>query len=1003
MQRLRPQRSKWARPEDPVDIERLLRTRYSQLLIWARNLTRGDDSRAQDIVQELCLYFALKRPDLRNVENVESYLYTCLRHICLSNLARASREANHFVSIADFDSFDFAIHSRRSGDPLERQNNLRRICSFSLWRKERSKSASYFILHFFHGYSRQETADLARLPISAIYNKLKVARLEIKCYLEDPGKLRIANREAPPAAPRSWTLLSAPDLFQELRDMILRARLRACLPEIELLAYYAPGQSEPIPCALLSHIVSCERCLGVIDRHLQRPGLAEREPLDSMGFAGDVPSTPVQKDALEIHVFELLKRRSKQVYEHRPNTLSIAHNGNIIASHDVVSAKSTLSARVVAPERDSFMEVFTEQEVRLALISIEDMPPEGPSRLEQHIHLSDSRWLEVLVLFDGLGLHSQVTYYDEALAWGGTLETSEEIDADPLIAATISKEIAEVLPPKEGSAAWDKIRRALQALTPAPVFAWSLTLLLFAGIAGYLLLHSARRPLDAAMVLDRSIRAETVASRGTTEHQILRVEEITANGAMKQRGTIELWKDGDGSRFIRSLYDPKHRLVAATWRNKSGTHSRVREGQSRSNDQSELLALDLWQQELSAAGFRKLGGQESFAATADGYELTTVLPAREGPHFVSATLVLDKSFRPLQQTLEVRNGKRTLRLRWIQVSLERTASASVPDARFDLTDSAPGLSSGLPSPSGRSTTNRDQTGGLVAKLQIATLYQLYELGADVGQPIAVARTADGRLLLSGSVGDPALRQRIVTSLKKLENSELLDLQLNASPDATTHHADAVRSSSPLLYEVGEAKPIVEPLLRAYLSSKKISEEKLNLTIEQYSRHVLLLSQRALQDAYALHRLGSVFSISEMGSLDLASQKCWAEMVGKHSTDLNSELNSLAEQLRPIEPAFRESPSAVVSPIENGEQFFEMTDELLHRMQDLNQVLGSLFTANAGPEKRETPLGLLERGLGEMPLSEAAELGRFASKLKASEKAQLRPSVSDENIGQAPKP
>jgi hypothetical protein len=119
------------------------------------------------------------------------------------------------------------------------------------------------------------------------------------------------------------------------------------------------------------------------------------------------------------------------------------------------------------------------------------------------------------------------------------------------------------------------------------------------------------------------------------------------------------------------------------------------------------------------------------------------------------------------------------------------------------------------------------------------------------------------------------------------------------------------------------------------------------------------------------------------------------MAGKHSADLNSELNSLSEQLLPIDPAFHNSLSPHTSQIENGEQFFQTTDELLHRMQDLNQVLGILFTANTGPTNQETPLALFERGLRAMPLSQAAELSRFTSKLKASEKA----STPDENVEQ----
>ena len=163
----------------PTPVDQLLASRYGQLLQWGAVLTRGDAGKTEEIVQELCLYFTLTQPDLTTVVNLDGYLYTSLRHIYLSALARSSREALRFVSIAEFDSFDSALRGNSSADPLQKQNDLRRICSYTVWRKESSKSASYFILHFFHGYARREIAELACLPIAAIYNKLKVARSEV--------------------------------------------------------------------------------------------------------------------------------------------------------------------------------------------------------------------------------------------------------------------------------------------------------------------------------------------------------------------------------------------------------------------------------------------------------------------------------------------------------------------------------------------------------------------------------------------------------------------------------------------------------------------------------------------------------------------------------------------------------------------------------------------------------------------------------------------------------
>src|ERR1700733_6844542 len=97
-------KTKW-REHGPVEqTDQLLASQYGQLLKWALVLTRGDETKAEEVVQEFCLYFTLTRPDLSGVANLDGYLFTCLRHLYLSSLARASRETLHFVSVADFDS-----------------------------------------------------------------------------------------------------------------------------------------------------------------------------------------------------------------------------------------------------------------------------------------------------------------------------------------------------------------------------------------------------------------------------------------------------------------------------------------------------------------------------------------------------------------------------------------------------------------------------------------------------------------------------------------------------------------------------------------------------------------------------------------------------------------------------------------------------------------------------------------------------------------------------------
>ena len=99
-----------------------------------------------------------------------------------------------------------------------------------------------------------------------------------------------------------------------------------------------------------------------------------------------------------------LRRRWGGIHEYRPISLSIAVNGQIVAFHDVQGEHSTLSARIEHPERAQFVEVFSEHDVRLALLPVEEMPPHGSSMKSQRVELSDDRWLELVLTFDGWGL-----------------------------------------------------------------------------------------------------------------------------------------------------------------------------------------------------------------------------------------------------------------------------------------------------------------------------------------------------------------------------------------------------------------------------------------------------------------------------------------------------------------------------------------------------------------------------------------------------------------------
>jgi DNA-directed RNA polymerase specialized sigma24 family protein len=977
-------------PAVPASVDQLLASRYRQLLHWGTVLTRGDNGKAEEIVQELCLYFTLTQPDLSNVANLDGYLYTSLRHIYLSSLARASREAQRFVSVAEFDSFESALTGNSAGDPLQRQNDLRRICGYAVWRKESSKSASYFILHFFHGYGRREIAELACLPISAIYNKLKIARSEVVSYLEAPGKLRIVNRDLPPQPALSWSLLPVPELFNELRKTILQARLSDCLEPEQLLAHYRATAPKPVSCSLLAHIVSCERCLSLVDRHFRRPTLQDREPLDCVTSSSDGGSGAADQQTLK--VMQAVRRRWDKVREHRPRTLSIAVNGHIIAFHDVRSEHSKLSARIEPAENAKFVEVFSEQDVRFALLSVGELPPAGSHERTQRVELSDDRWLELSLTFDGLGLNGQVAYFDPALASQAIEEEPEEFPA-PLVHSEV--EAAPARPPRRTLSA--ALGRLLGALTPSPVFAWMVIVAALLGAAGYLAYRHRTPPSAAMKLLDKSVQTEAAALQGQTEHQVLRVEEVSANGKVLDQGTVDLWKDGNGDRYLRRLYDSQHRMLAAEWRNKAGQHSSSRgPGTKNAPGSNHSLAMtEFWDQDLSANAFSTLAGQAlRMHAVKEGYELTTDGPIEGHPQLVSAALVLNRRLQPIRATLRVRAGSNVHELRFVQAIYERKPRASVPDSMFDPASytGARDLHSMAIRPPHLPVTG--ESAPVLAELQIAVLYQLNRLHADTGEPIEVKRSEGGRIQVSGAIANDSLRAQITSELRSLPNHELLDLKLFSPQELRMRASRAPQTLATRIYEVNQGKSAADPILRSHFQAKGLSGEHLESAVVTFSHDALEHAQLALQHAYALDRLGRALSATELGSVTVSSQQEWTEMLHQHASALQEQLLAIRAQLTQLSPSGVSMPETTggARAIEGPLQFSQAAGQLLQQVQELDRHVSNVFASGASAGAQASQDDLVASIIRVVPLQRSTEIKSFAMELSSS--AMHRPSDGD---------
>jgi hypothetical protein len=222
----------------------------------------------------------------------------------------------------------------------------------------------------------------------------------------------------------------------------------------------------------------------------------------------------------------------------------------------------------------------------------------------------------------------------------------------------------------------------------------------------------------------------------------------------------------------------------------------------------------------------------------------------------------------------------------------------------------------------------------------------------------------------------------------LNAHKLLELHFISSHDVqgqpTSIHPQPSEGTS--VYDIGFAKPVTDVTLRQYFQTQGISGNALNSSIELYSRSALQRAQRALQNAYALNRLGSALSATELSSVGVASQQQWTEMVHKHAAALEGQFRELHGQLAEILTADEGSSNSVdrLIRIENSAQFNAAASQILKQTQDLNSDIGRLFTSNPSAAARPSNAeSLLAATMHAIPLQDAEEINRFAGKLKTA--------------------
>ena len=923
-----------------VSHEEVFLARYGPLRAWALRLTGGDAGRAEDLVHDAFVQFTFARPDLARVQNLDGYLYQMLRNLNISQMRRANRRRGDEPAVFEYDSAEFVLRSADPRDLIRVQDDLRQVCHYACVRKDSSRAGSVLILRFMHGYYPAEIARFAGSTREAVEERLRVARNEARQYLKDPESLRFINKErerGTRAAPTGY--VQAPEeLLSDLRGRVFDSRRGECAG-VERLSKIYQTKGGP-DCATLAHLVSCPRCIDEVNDLHDLPLLSERFPVDSLGVeprrkggggsnddGGDDGGSGGGGRATAEEALRC-RKRARDVFEHRPRELCVSVNGRPVGAQKVGSVVNEQKLNVGAGEEVSFVEVFSEQDVRLLYLDPSNWPAEADGGCVVSVGLSDRRTLEARLSYIDSAPTVQVVYRDPLMAFEPSAQAAldDELD-DELGAATVdsrsesSRGRARVMP--HVAAAWRGVAKLLgrigspfTVLRPGAVAAGLAVLVVTALLFTKLYVP----PVSAAELLRRAAAAEesNALDARQVQHRTVFVEEARADGrGPVSRKRVETWRGGASGIRLRRLYDEQGRLVAGEWTKSDGTSTVYRKGaaptESGALTPAELLSSgEVWRIDPSAASFESLAAGEEGLKVDD--KLGAYIVGREmsvdGEGLKGLRLWLNKSdLRAFRMTLVVSRGGEAFEYRLIEGGLERRRAEEVPPAVYqlepELSGAAQGASDDEKSKEGGTTQPRalatKQPSVASAELEVEVAYLLNRIKANLGEQVSMGRTTGGALRVEALVESEGRKEAILSALGPVLNNPAVVVEVSTVAEALARRerSDSQDKLTEREVVVGAGRIPADAELRAHFASRLADGERVDAAIKQFAARAMNHSRQALLHASALRQMVGRFTPEEARALDADARAKWVSMVREHAGAYRRETAALRAQLSAV--------------------------------------------------------------------------------------------------------
>ncbi|MEW6209812.1 MAG: RNA polymerase sigma factor [Acidobacteriota bacterium] len=899
--------------------------RYDRLMGWTLRLTQNQE-KAEDLLHDAFIHFTLARPDLGSIQNLEGYLYAVVRNLHLSQVRRDARHSITQLSLIDFDSAEMGLRSTDPRAESQVRDELCNICHYACIRKVTSKAGSVLILRFFHGYFPSEIALLLRSPRRAVDDWMRIARREVKLHIENPGRLSIARPSPAVALLEAISGQTSTEFLASLRRAIFAAKHDGCPTVEHWQQVYGSDESDSLDSSLLSHLVSCPRCLDEVNRLLGLPPLSDRYPTDMLGpddrsKRSRPPSAPGS-----------LHRRQKEVLEHFPSELYLSVNGFMLGSQKIGSDVNEQTLSVNVSEKIGFVEILSEQGVRLLFLNVEP-PPDGEADQSARVELSEGRSLEVNLSFSESWPKAQTVYCDPSLSavsgqWSVVSDQSIEAINEPEAAPFVREESAPVRPTPG-----ERMRRAFAGfrllMRPGAVTA----LLAIALIALVVYWRVTPPSVSATELLQRARDREDAALQKPDQavHRAFNLEERHASQLISRR-RVEVWANTTKGTKARRVYTEKGQMIAAEWIASDGARTifRLGVGVEISNKVSGDALNELWRLDPSA---------KSFAAIIPNIEETRVehepnayvinyQPADASGKLLSAALRIRKAdLRAVEQILQLRRQEGVYEYRLVESSFERHRLSEIAPRVFEpdreiMSAYRPAVIRREAVEARAPETKESAPMGAAALLglEAEALYQLHSIGGCLREQTEVKRT-DGGLGIQAIVDSEKRRDEFLNALRSLSSTAGVSLEILTAAEAISQQMSLPeRPAVARRVEIRKDRMPVYEHLRSHFAARGETDEE----IQRFAARMMNHSRRALLHTWALKQIAARFSSAEMSMLDAGAQARVRRIAADHALSFEQESGALAEGLYPVFGQTTEQNSIAdsLSVSETAERIFE---------------------------------------------------------------------------------